>query len=200
MQARLGFRRRLGFGMIEVIVLLAAAAIIAVLTAAALAQTSQLDRIQKTWTILERTRLGEFNVAAPAASSVAFFQDVGRNPQLLSHLVKAIVFGDKDACGNSYTGGQRGLWAGPYGGFTIDAAVGLPTPIGNGNNTLVRNPTGTGFDTLAVLFPQIDVNDALLLDQVFDNANGNTLGSIKWTAPVLGLTDMRYAWAISAAC
>src|SRR5512140_184696 len=129
---------RSGFGMLEIIILLAVASVVAVLTAAVLAQANQLQRVQETWTILERTRLAEFNSAAVAGT--AFFQDIGRNPQLLSQLVIKIVNTDKNACGNSYTGAQTGAWNGPYGGFTIDPAVGLPTPIGIGNNLLVRNP------------------------------------------------------------
>ena len=191
-------RRRFGFGMLEIVVLLAVASVVGVLAAAVLVQTSRLDRIQKTWTILDRTRLSEFNAAAIAGQ--AFFQDIGRNPQLLSQLVTPLIGTDKNACGNSYTGAQTGNWFGPYGGFTIVAAVGLPTPIGTGNNLLVRNPTGTGFDTLAIIFPNVDVEDALLLDQVFDNADGNLIGLVKWTAPAAGLTTMRYAWPISAAC
>ena len=182
----------------EIVVLLAVASVIATLTAMVLLQANRLERVQETWTKLERTRLAEFNAAA--GGGTAFFQDIGRNPQLLSHLVTAIVTGDKDACGNSYTGGQRGSWLGPYGGFTIDPNVGLPTPIGNGNNLLVRNPTAGGVGTLAIVFPNVDVADASLLDQVYDNADGNLAGAVQWTNPVGGLTTMSYLWAITNAC
>jgi type II secretory pathway pseudopilin PulG len=191
-------RRRFGFGILEIVVLLAVASVIAVLAATVLLQANSLERVQETWTKLERTRLAEFNAAA--GGGIAFFQDIGRNPQVLSQLVNALVSGDKDACGNSYTGAQRGSWMGPYGGFTIDASVGLATPIGIGNNLLVRNPTGGGVGTLAIVFPNVDVQDASLLDQVFDNANGNAAGVVQWTIPVGGLTTMSYLWAITNAC
>lgn len=178
--------------------LLGVASIIAVLSAVVLLQSSRLNRVQETWTILERTRLAEFNTTAGA---VAFFQDIGKNPQLLSYLVTPIVKNvDTDACGGTFKNPDANAWSGPYGGFTIDANVGLPTPIGIGNNTLVRSPAGGGVGTLSIVFPNVDVADASLLDQVFDNADGNLAGAVRWTNPVGGLTTMSYGWAITAAC
>ena len=186
----------------EIIVLLAIASVVAALTVPAVMQANRLERVRQTWTILERTRLALYNTTAGVA---AFRQGVAANAGRVSELTIQPVLGDPNSCGNNLTNAQRNtnwpLW-GPFGGFTMVAAVGLPTPIGLGNNTLVRNPAGGGgaTGTLAIVFPNTDVEDASLLDQVFDNADGLAAGVITWTAPAAGLTTMSYLITIDGTC
>jgi hypothetical protein len=179
----------------EIIVLLAVVAVVAALTVPTIMQANRLQRVQQTWEILERTRLAAFNATAP---NHAFQQEVGRHPGQLSQLVTPITTADLSSCGAVYTAGQVASWTGPYGGSTIVAAVGLPTPIGIGLNNLVRTPVGFGAGTIAILIPAVDLQDALLLDQVFDNADGGAAGNVQWT--LLGVDTLKYSWPHTAAC
>ena len=179
----------------EIIVLLAVVSVVAALSVPAIMQANRLQRVQQTWEILERTRLAAFNATAP---NHAFQQEVGRHPGRLSQLVTPITVADLSSCGTNYTPGQVALWNGPYGGSTIDPTVGLPTPIGIGLNTLTRTPVGFGSGTLAILIPAVDLPDIVLLDQVFDNGDGNLSGNVQWT--LLGVDTLKYSWPHTAAC
>ena len=77
---------RTGFGIMEIVVLLAVASVIAILIAAVLGQSNQLERVRQTWTILENMRLASDN-----GSNGSFAQDVGRNPNQLSQLERPIT-------------------------------------------------------------------------------------------------------------
>src|SRR4051812_6444530 len=77
-------RLRAGFGLVEIIILLAITTVIAVLTVPALVQAGRIDRVQETMIILDRTRLALYN---PSNTPPAFFQTVGANAGSLSHLV-----------------------------------------------------------------------------------------------------------------
>lgn len=193
-------RPRFGFGLVEIVILLAVASLIAVLTIPALVQANRLERLQETATILDRTRLAIYD----ATGTVAFRQVVGHSPGRLSHLIIPIVNGDQNSCGNNYGNPQRNNWpdGGPYGGFNIDPAVGLVTPIGIGNNQLIRNPVGSGgaAGTLSIVFPNVDIEDILLLDAMTDNANGIAAGLIRWAAPAGGLTTFSYTITIDNNC
>jgi hypothetical protein len=192
---------RCGFGMMEIIVLLGIASVIGVLMAVSVAKANRLQRINETWQILERTRLALFNAATPP---LAFRQSVNANAGKLSELVTPIVSTDPNSCGGNLGNPKVNSWnnAGPFGGFTIDVNVGLPTPIGVGNNALVRTPTGGGggSGTLAIVFPNVDTDDATLLDDMWDGSNGQTSGVIQWTVPAAGLTTMSYVITIDGTC
>lgn len=194
-------RRRRGFGLVEIVVLLAIASVIAVLTVPALVQANRIERVQQTMTILDRTRLALYN---PTNNPPAFNQTVGDNAGSLSHLVIPIANGDLNSCGQGYKVPTRNNWpnAGPYGGFNIDPNVGLVTPIGIGNDLLVRNPAGGGgvTGTLAIVFPNVDIADVLLLDGMVDDADGLNAGLIQWTAPAGGLTTFSYTMTIDGNC
>jgi hypothetical protein len=190
-------RRSRGFGLLEIIVLLGIASVIGVLSAVALEQANQLQRIHETWEILERTRLALVNAAG---APPAFRQTVGANPGELSDLVVSLGTAGVNSCGNGFTGAQRNNWIGPYGGFTIDSTVGLPTPIGIGGNQLVRNPANAAVGTLAIVIPSVDSADAALLDDVYDNSDDAASGTVQWTPPVGGVTTLSYLIPIDNKC
>lgn len=179
----------------EIVVLLAVVSIVAVLTLPAIMQANRRERVQQTWEILERTRLGAENATAPTH---AFHQEVGRNARYLSQLVTPITVNDSDSCGNNYSPAQVTAWIGPYGGFTIDKNVGLATPIGIALNRLTRTPVGFGGGDIVILIPNVDIEDALLLDQVADTANGSAAAAVRWT--LLGVDTLKYSWTHPAAC
>lgn len=192
---------RRGFGLIEIIIMLAVLAVIAAVTVPTMLRANRLQRVQQTWTILERTRLALYDVSA---GNVAFRQRVGANAGRLSDLVTPIISTDDNSCGGNYGVPRVNNWQswGPFGGFTIDPAVGLPTPIGVGNNQLLRFPSGGGggSGSLVIEFDNVDVEDVLLLDEYADDANGLAAGVIQWNAPVGGLTTMGYVITIDGTC
>jgi hypothetical protein len=165
-----------------------------------------MQRARETAIILDRTRLAIFDDTSN--TSLAFSQNVTANPGRLSDLVIPITTAGLNSCGDNYTNSganpRRDVpnWVtwGPFGGFTIDPNVGLPTPIGIGNNTLVRNPPTGGAGTLAIVFPNVDVEDVLVLDSIVDGSDGLAAGLIRWTAPSGGLTTLSYTITIDNNC
>lgn len=198
-------RRRAGFGMLEVVILLGIASVVGVLSAMVVVEAGRMRRVQDTALILDRTRLAIFDVAA---TNKAFRQRVFALPRLLSQLSSPIATGDPNSCTSgadqTLSTGERNAWFdwGPFGGHAINAAVGLVTPIGIGDNTMVRAPTNGVAGTLTIVFPIVDVVDVTLLDQTFDNADGFNLGAVRWTSPGAadGTTNMNYQITIDGTC
>jgi type II secretory pathway pseudopilin PulG len=163
----------------------------------------QQRAIQRTAEILEQVRLATYDVAA---TNKAFRQRVGSNPGRLSQLVYPISSNNAanfpDSCNTQYTNAQATNWTnwGPFLGFQLDASLGLPTPIGTADNTMIRNPALGGAGVLIVRFPNVDEADAIMLDQFADTATGIAAGAIQWTAPAGGVTTLDFRIIIDAAC
>lgn len=179
---------------------------VTVLLVAALPLVMHADRqrrVLRTAEILEEVRLATYNTAG---SNKAFFQRVGSYPGRLAQLVYPIVRNDAanypDSCNTPFSNPQVSGWDswGPFLGFQVDPAIGLPTPIGTANNDLVRDPALGGSGDLIVVFPSVDEVDALLLDEFHDGATGSAAGAVQWSAPASGVTTMQYRIAITAAC
>jgi hypothetical protein len=186
--------------LIELIVIVGVVAVLGVIALAALTQATRLQRIQQTATILTDVRLALYNTGA---GPPAFQQTVGDNAGRLSHLVFPIVNGDQNSCGANYKVQQRNNWpdGAPYSRYAIDSVVGLPTPIGIGDNVLVRNPPGGGAgSTLAIVMPSVDSMDVALLDNYMDSGDGAAGGFVRWS-PVAGSTmTMSYTFTIDNGC
>jgi hypothetical protein len=191
-------RRRRGFGMMEIIILLAVLSVVGMLVIKVVSQANRLQNVQETWTILERTRLAMYNVAdnPVGTSPIAFNQEVGVNLGKISELNIPITTTDSTACtdvaGHShFSVSQVGKWDGPYGGFSVDPTKGLVTPIGTSLMRLSRNPASGGAGVMGIVFVGVDSADVTLLDAMFDDGV-RTTGVIQWTAPVNQLVTMSY--------
>jgi hypothetical protein len=182
----------------EIVILLGIASVIGVLMAISVAQANRLARINETWEILERTRLALFNATN---SPPAFNQTIGANAGQLTELVVDIGTTGTNSCGGNFKNPEKNKWVAPFGGFVVEP-TGLPTPIGIGNNTLVRSPAagGGGTGTLAIVIPNVDIEDATLLDDVYDGSGGQAAGVVQWTAPAGGLTTLSYLITIDGNC
>lgn len=191
--------RRVGFGMMEIIIILAVVSVVAILTVSVMAQASRIQNVQETWTILERTRLAIYNAADNPVGTppLAFKQEIGVNLGKLSELNIPITNTDSTACtdvaGHShFSNGQVAKWDGPYGGFFVDPTQGLVTPIGTSLMRLSRNPATGGAGDIGIVFASVDSADVTLLDAMFDDGASAT-GVITWTTPVVNqLTTMTY--------
>ena len=201
-------RARRAFTMITVIVMLGMVAVVAVIAIPLLVQANRFSRVQRTADFLERVRIA-YHDPAPLDDSVrAWRQRIPRSPGRISQLTNPIFSGDAtnymDSCRGNYLNAHATAWTnfGPFATGVIDPAIGLVTPIGISNNDLVRNPpTGGGAGTLAIVFPNVDIADALLLDAVADTATGFGAGAVRWTdPPVAGLTTMSYLMQMIAGC
>lgn len=183
---------RPGFGLVEIVILLAVASVLVALTAPALIQANRLERARETAEILERTRIG----------LQRFRTRVGANPGAISELVINISTTGTNSCGNGFSGGQRNNWddEGPYGGFHIEPTVGLVTPIGIADNALFRAPANGGAGVLVIVLQNVDIEDALALDVILDDGDGLAAGLWQWQAPVNEETTAGYLWAIDARC
>ena len=192
-----------GFALVEVIVALA---VILILAAVALPQvTGYLDqkKAEAAATQLAGVRDALFN----PATTTDFFNVVGNNASRLSQLTTPLVAGDVDACGNTFSGGERGNWpnGGPWLNYGIDATVGMATPIGQADNVMTRAPAGggAGINTLRINFTNaVRLDDALNLDLLVDGVSGWNAGTVQWTpqAGTNGIVTLYYYITINSTC
>ena len=189
-------RRRRGFGLIEIVILVGVLALVGLLGAQAMIEADRLKRVRETALKLDAMRVRIYSTAANGA----FAQVVGVSPGRLSHLQTAIVNGDEDACGLSgispYSNQERNRWpnAAPYTNFDVSAPTGLATPIGNSEDQIYRNPVGPGGANgeLMIRFNDVDLEDIILLDEIVDGTTANsTQGFIRWTT-ASGVTTFNY--------
>jgi hypothetical protein len=194
--------RRGGFGMLEIVILLGVAAVVGVLTVNIISQADRVARVSQTAEILDRV-----NIAIIENNGLGFQQRVGANPRLLSQLTNPIAVGDPNSCttGNDVTvvANDRDNWStwGPFNHFYIDATIGLVTPIGIANNTMVRLPTNKATGTLRIDFPSVDQQDLLLLDLLIDGTADAANGDLTWSTPAAdGTTSASYFIHIANTC
>lgn len=175
-----------GFSFIEILIGLAIMAMLAAVVTPAVVTT--LDRARVDATNETRTTL--------LAALIQFHTDVGQWPLSLSQLTNALVSGDANVCGQTYSNGRRNQWAGPY-TVTSVSATGLTLPLGLLTQTLTRTPT-TGTPTLLRMsVTNVSVTDATSLDREVDNNDGNANGAIRWDASATGITTMYWTTGIS---
>ncbi len=156
-----------GFTLIEVVVTLMVLIILSAVVTPAI--VTELDRMRIS---SARTDLDAF-----VTGITDFRKDVRAYPKQLSQLATAIVSGDEDSCGDSYSAAERNRWAGPYVRRVIPG-TGVPIGIGTARNQLTR-VGGTN----ALLFVAVDSvaeEDALALNALVDGDNSGTAGNVWW--------------------
>jgi hypothetical protein len=187
---------RPGFGPLEIIVLLAVVATVGAVALPVVVQANRLDRMNETAEILADVQVSLYNTSN---TPVAFRQDVAQNAGRLTQLNTAITSSDPNSCtGHTFGNPQVKNWEGPYGRHVIDGTVGLVTPIGFGDNDLVRIDSGTTH-RLAINFPDVDLADVAVLDGLADTGDGSQSGSIRWTTAG-ATTTFQYSFLIDASC
>lgn len=196
-------RRARGFTFVEAIVAVAVMAILAMSILPSLSASFERTEMEATVAMLVAVRDALFR---PGPGSVAFYQRVGANAGKLSELTNAIVAANPavsdNSCGNAFTFIQAARWtaAGPFLNVNVDTA-GLALPIGTAQNDLVRVPANGGAGVLEMNILSVKGEDADLLDRLVDNGDGNTSGSIRWTAvPLGGRTTVTFRIPINGAC
>lgn len=182
-------RRRDGFTLAEIIVVMAIVAVAAAIVLAAVAG---------------RARRGTTGALAQSFDALAgavqeFRGDVRRFPGTLDILTAAPTASDVDACGSTLSVAARNRWDGPYLQRLIPSA-GLPSGDATILNGLQRDPTtGTPQATATLYIVAIDVDQdiATELEREFDgNADfsggairyitGATTDTVKYAMPIRG--------------
>lgn len=161
-----------GFTLIEMLVTLAIAVILAGVVVPGVVRS------------LDRTRLdtGQKSLESIASAIAAFQNDIGEYPPTMSQLLIPLVNGDQDICGSNYNGGQRNQWDGPY--ITRDLPTGgLPIGIGKVRNSFTILTAAGGIDYLTIVTDSVEEADALAMDDRIDGDNSQGSGTIRWTAP-----------------
>lgn len=161
-----------GFTLIEMLVTLAIAVILAAVVVPGVVRS------------LDRTRLdtGQSSLESIASAIAAFNSDIGEYPPTMSQLLNPLVAGDQDICGSNYNGGERNAWAGPY--ITRDLPTGgLPIGIGKVRDAFLVLTAAGGIDYLTIVADSVEAADALALDNRIDGDNSQGTGTIRWTNP-----------------
>lgn len=165
--------------MTEVLVTLAIMAVLGAVTVPVLLGTVGRSRIDAGRESLEA--VGE---------AVRLFRDaVGATPASLDQLVTPITGADADICGDSYHGGERNRWAGPY----LDRALspnGVPIAVGTVAPAFGVLNDPTGIDYLRIDLLQVLDEDASALDARIDDGDGSGAGALRWTGS--GLITAHY--------
>ncbi len=176
--------------------LLAVTATVAVVALPVIAQANRVERMQETAEILADVQVSLFNASN---TPVGFRQDIQQNAGQLTELNTPITSADPNSCpGHTFGTPQVKNWAGPYGRHVIDGTVGLVTPIGFGDNNLVRVDSATTH-RLAISFPDVDPLDVGVLDGLVDTGDGSQSGLIRWSTSG-GVTSFLYSFLIDATC
>lgn len=174
----MGIRR--AFTLIEIVVILAVLVILA-----AIVTPNVVGILDK-----ERVAAAAESLDNIVVAIDAFERDVNEPPRFLTQLQDSLVVGDQDACGGTYSSGERADWAGPY--LTRNVApTGVPVAIGTVNNQVTDI---AGINKLVLLIPGVTEEDAISLNKLVDDDGDNrTGGTVRWTVPdVNGLVTVTY--------
>jgi len=157
---------------------------------------ARVDRMQETAEILADVQLALYN---PANDPPAFRQTIQQNAGQLTQLLTPITTSDPNSCpGHTFGKPQEKNWISPFGRHVIDGSVGLVTPIGFGDNALVRIDSGAT-SRLAINFPDVDAADVSVLDGLVDTGDGSQSGLIRWTTTG-SVTAFQYSFLIDGTC
>jgi prepilin-type N-terminal cleavage/methylation domain-containing protein len=198
-------RARIGFTLIEVIVVSVIMAILAATTAPYF--VGFLDRQRAQTTADKLAALG--NGIAAFASAV--HTGAGTNtayPGSLSELANVIVVGSAvthRSCGTTiatlatFNATAVASWnaSGPFVTFMVGTG-GLQTPLGIVSDSLVRSPNGPAVGQLWIKM-SVDTADARNLDLIVDGNDGAAAGTVEWDV-VGAMADLRYIVPVAARC
>ncbi|MGQ0813176.1 MAG: prepilin-type N-terminal cleavage/methylation domain-containing protein [Gemmatimonadota bacterium] len=177
-------RPRAGLTLVEVIVVIVVSVILAAAIVPSLIGALDRERVQASVDAMQGV--------TDAMSELR--QDNQDWPGRISHLSAPITTSMTNVCGNTYTTGRVTNWAGPY----LDRVVpstGVPIGIGVLKDTTYRSfVTGNdGLLTMEIL--NVTLEDARGLNTTVDgdgDVAGQTIGTVRWSAPVNGMVTTYY--------
>lgn len=188
--------RRRGFTLPEVLVTVAIVAILAAIVVPAVTQ-----QIGKADVPAINSTLGGLRMAI-----TSFISDVRRFPGEVDHLQAkpgaadfSLSLDGLTAPALVYSTGALARWKGPY--ENSGSLTGI-IPIGLGWNTINTLYDSSGYVDVPILKTAADVTDAAELDALIDDANGATLGRVRWkpgTAPALVPINTVHIFLMSSA-
>lgn len=190
--------RRSGFALLAVLVMAVIVLVAAVTVTTSAAIVADHDRAEFASEVLSR-------IADSSRYSIVRFQsDVGEYPGKLSQLRFALVAGDKDICGNTYSTAERNEWGQPY----VDrrfTTTGVWTGIGLARDSLAKDPqagtpsAGTPH-ALVILIDDVNEQDAYELNTRFDpegESTPATLGRVRWSSATEGRVLLQFRKTIT---
>jgi prepilin-type N-terminal cleavage/methylation domain-containing protein len=166
--------RRGGYTLMESIVTVAILVVIAAVMLPVLSAGGASDRLNE----------AESELKGLTDAVAAFFHDVTEWPGDVGDLVNPIGGGDQDVCGRGYSGGERNGWAGPYLTVAIPAG-GLDVGIGTVRSDFIRLVEAP-YTLLGIVVDNVEVGDAVALDEMVDADGDPNAGTIRWTTPPVG--------------
>lgn len=172
-------RRRSGFTLVEILVVLAVGLLLAAAFVPAMIG----------W--LDRTRIDESaaSLAGIAVAAASMWRDTGRYPGSLSHLTTPIAVGQTDICGATF-GAAAANWAGPYLNRFVPT-TGLPLPIGVARDVLTRIDPPPAW-LLVVSIDDVSHEDAVALNRKVDADDSATAGAVRWGTITDGAVVLDY--------
>lgn len=192
------------FSLLEVIVSLTIILVLAAVTLPALAGFARQSRVELAAQQLETVR-------DALTGNDSFNDALDRNAGRLSELSQIIVknnasyaTGTDDSCGDDFGSGDVNDWEdeGPFVNFQIDRATGMMTPIGLAQDSLTRIPNDDEPGVLRINFlNNVELADAVILDDIVDGGNGNASGTVQWVLPATdGVVTLYYFVPIDDEC
>jgi type II secretory pathway pseudopilin PulG len=169
---------RLGFTLIDAIVITTVVALVAVAALPTLLTNAQQIRATTSATQLRLIQNGIDSISVKGFAALLG----GGGPGKLSQLTTPITTADAGCDGNAYKSANVNKWPNntPYYTTPIVPGVGLPLPIGIVNDAITR----VSGSSIELTIPNVTVEDATALDQEMDSgANaGSAAGIIQWSA------------------
>ena len=168
---------RTAFTLAEVLVTVAIVAILAAVVVPAV--TNQISKGD------------EANIASVVGSVrtgiTAFVTDTRKFPGRTSDLFNAILATDTAITATEYGTPAANRWKGPYMSGSLTALDSMPVGLGYLRDELVDSgfATSTGYLIATIAGVPTDAA-ALRIDSLIDNANGRTVGALRWRLPVAG--------------
>ena len=176
---------RLGFTLVEILVALVIAGLIA-----AVLVPEMLGRLAEA----EGDTLAT-NLSGLSGAVTAYRVDVGRYPRRMTQLSTPLTAGAQDLCTVAVP--NVALWKGPYTDRSM-SVNGLASGSAVITDTLTRNPASgvftTGVADLVFTVREVDQTAALDVDAVFDGDGNLGTGAVQWTVgAVPGRGSMTYS-------
>ena len=192
------------FSLLEVVVSLTIMLVLAAVALPSIAGFARQARVQAAADQLELVR-------DALTGNNSFNDALDRNAGRLSELSQIVVknnasyaTGTDDSCGDDFNNGAVNDWEdeGPFVNFHIDRTTGLTTPIGRAEDSLTRIPNDNEPGVLRINFlSNVELSDAILLDDIVDSGNGNASGTVQWLLPATdGVVTLYYFIPIDDEC